>query len=164
MDLPSKQLSQEFSLQVIFDVKFLSAVLCPLGWEEKWSTVYVKYTEVIESLTRVIDPFDYDVILPHLNKMVDRQFQRTKVMFGSLVNAKGPSLYNKTSLPTGNYQEKHVIIPLSTTLPRLSTLYYHNGGNQSLSTVNNTLTVSKWMDCSLLEVSFVNISEALQHF
>lgn len=43
------------------------------------STEHKKHIQILDVLKSFIDPFDYDVYIPHLNKMLNRQLQRSNV-------------------------------------------------------------------------------------
>ena len=172
-DKEPPNLPQDFAIQLLFDFRFLSSVLWSPSEEQ---------TELVDTLKRIlslllssIDPFDYDVFSSHLNNLLERQLQRSMVMFGVLFSLKeqlGFSSHLRAgSTPSTSTNEKHIVIPLSTSFPRIPLLLGGSSSNNAIG-VNVKSAIehkSQLLDSASLAMSslhtpsFLNIAAALQH-
>lgn len=71
-------ITQNQALQVLFDLKVLTAILVGRG-EDETSEFTNRREQVIESLESCVDPFDLDVFTPYVALNVSRQLQRCGV-------------------------------------------------------------------------------------
>lgn len=172
-DKEPPNLPQDFAIQLLFDFRFLSSVL----WSpsEEQTELVDTHKRILSLLLSSIDPFDYDVFSSHLNNLLERQLQRSMVMFGVLFSLKeqlGFSSHLRAgSTPSTSTNEKHIVIPLSTSFPRIPLLLGGSSSNNAIG-VNVKSAIdhkSQLLDSASLAMSslhtpsFLNIAAALQH-
>ncbi|KAL8163494.1 UNVERIFIED_CONTAM: Golgi transport complex subunit 1 [Gekko kuhli] len=114
-------ITQNRALQLLYDLRYLSIVLTTKREDMKSSrnkqdSRTEKLTDFLESY---IDPFDLDVFTPHLNSNLNRQVQRTSVLFGLLIGAEN-QYTSRSSGPTS--QESHNTLPLASSQIRFGLL------------------------------------------
>ncbi|KAG7459572.1 hypothetical protein MATL_G00212070 [Megalops atlanticus] len=114
-------MTQNRALQLLFDLRFLSATLSvrPEDSKPTRSSQEPRVQEVCDLLESYIDPFDLDVFTPPLNSNLNRLSQRTSVLLGLLTGAE------KQFTPRGNSvssQEPYNILPLASSQIRFGLL------------------------------------------
>ncbi|ELW68363.1 Conserved oligomeric Golgi complex subunit 1 [Tupaia chinensis] len=114
-------ITQNRALQLLYDLRYLSIVLATKGEEGKSgrSKPDSRIEKVTDHLESLIDPFDLDVFMPHLNSNLNRLVQRTSVLFG-LVTGTENQFTPRSS--TFNSQEAHNILPLASSQIRFGLL------------------------------------------
>ena len=81
-NLASQTLTQNFSLQPLFDVNFVQTLLISREMKENYEP---RLKFVISSLEANIDPFDLSVFTPHLEQRVKTSGMRQMTGLGPLV-------------------------------------------------------------------------------
>ncbi|XP_048102496.1 conserved oligomeric Golgi complex subunit 1 isoform X1 [Alosa alosa] len=114
-------MTQNRALQLLFDVRYLSATLGARLEEGKSSRSQQdpRVQDVCDSLEGHIDPFDLDVFTPHLNSNLNRVSQRTSVLLGLLA---GTEKQFSSRGNTVNTQEPYNILPLASSQIRFGLL------------------------------------------
>ncbi|KAI5097598.1 conserved oligomeric Golgi complex subunit 1 [Silurus meridionalis] len=121
--------TQNRALQLLFDVRYLSAALTARleDTRSSRSQVQPRIQQICDALESHIDPFDLDVFTPHLNSNLNRLTQRTSVLLGLLTGAEKqytPRSSNVSSqepyniLPLASSQIRFGLLPLSMTNSR----------------------------------------------
>ncbi|XP_053423970.1 conserved oligomeric Golgi complex subunit 1 isoform X2 [Nycticebus coucang] len=113
--------TQNRALQLLYDLRYLNIVLTAKAEEGKSSRSKPdsRIEKVTDHLEALIDPFDLDVFMPHLNSNLNRLVQRTSVLFG-LVTGTENQFSPRSS--TFNSQEPHNILPLASSQIRFGLL------------------------------------------
>ncbi|XP_003786216.1 conserved oligomeric Golgi complex subunit 1 [Otolemur garnettii] len=113
--------TQNRALQLLYDLRYLNIVLTTKAEEGKSSRSKPdsRIEKVTDHLEALIDPFDLDVFMPHLNSNLNRLVQRTSVLFG-LVTGTENQFSPRSS--TFNSQEPHNILPLASSQIRFGLL------------------------------------------
>ncbi|XP_057303058.1 conserved oligomeric Golgi complex subunit 1-like [Hydractinia symbiolongicarpus] len=123
-EVKQKVLFQNKALQMIFDVKFVSKIFG--GNTDAKDEALVKYRQhankLIDELENFVDPFDLDVFTPHINTFVQRQLQRTSLIFGSISSLNKHSLQVSTTRISSLSQEEHSVVQLVSNPPRFMLL------------------------------------------
>ncbi|MGH0141545.1 UNVERIFIED_CONTAM: hypothetical protein FKN15_006126 [Acipenser sinensis] len=105
-------MTQNRSLQLVFDLRYLTMVLS--AQQEEGKTLRTqqdpRIQQVIDTLESHIDPFDLDVFTPPLNRNLNRLSQRTLVLLGLLTGTEKMFTSWSTNI---NSQEPNNILPLS---------------------------------------------------
>uniref|UniRef100_A0A6Q2ZKL1 Conserved oligomeric Golgi complex subunit 1 n=1 Tax=Esox lucius TaxID=8010 RepID=A0A6Q2ZKL1_ESOLU len=114
-------MTQNRSLQLLFDLRFLSATLTTRLEEGKGSRSYQdpRVQEVCDLLESYIDPFDLDVFTPPLNSNLNRLSQRTSVLLGLLTGTEKQFVSRSPSVTS---QEPYNILPLASSQIRFGLL------------------------------------------
>ncbi|XP_071619893.1 conserved oligomeric Golgi complex subunit 1 isoform X2 [Heliangelus exortis] len=114
-------MTQNRALQLLYDLRYLSSILVAKGEEGKASRMRhdSRMEKVTDFLEGHIDPFDLDVFTPHLNSNLNRQVQRTSVLFGLLTGTEN-QYTGRSSTPSS--QELHNILPLASSQIRFGLL------------------------------------------
>ncbi|XP_026465131.1 conserved oligomeric Golgi complex subunit 1 [Ctenocephalides felis] len=105
--------NQVAAVQFYFDVRYLQTLTSGSARDVPG------FQNVGDSLKKLIDPFDFDVFYPHLQRNIKRAVQKTQVQFGCLVG--NPEQLNALLSSTPNVanqstkQEVACILPLVTT-------------------------------------------------
>lgn len=71
-------LTQNQSLQILFDLRFMMSVLMGRG-ETEGSELSKRLEQIEDALESCVDPFDLDVFSPHMATNLNRQLQRCGV-------------------------------------------------------------------------------------
>lgn len=71
-------LTQNQALQILFDLRFMMAILMGRG-ENEGSELSNRLEQVVDTLEGCVDPFDLDVFSPHMATNLTRQLQRCGV-------------------------------------------------------------------------------------
>ncbi|XP_015773605.1 PREDICTED: conserved oligomeric Golgi complex subunit 1-like isoform X1 [Acropora digitifera] len=110
-------ITQNQALQVLFDLKVLTAILVGRGEDETSE-------QVIESLESCVDPFDLDVFTPYVALNVSRQLQRCGVLFGVVASLDKHSTHSfgATQRPSSGSHDQHNVMPLAPNPPRFTLL------------------------------------------
>uniref|UniRef100_A0A671MC90 Conserved oligomeric Golgi complex subunit 1 n=1 Tax=Sinocyclocheilus anshuiensis TaxID=1608454 RepID=A0A671MC90_9TELE len=137
-------MTQNRALQLLFDLRYLSATLGSRLEEGRSSRSQQdpSIQQVCDSLESHIDPFDLDVFTPHLNSNLNRLSQRTSVLLGLLTgtekqftsrtnNLNSQEPYN--ILPLASSQIRFGLLPLSMTNSRKTNLATHGVAPSSAS-------------------------------
>ncbi|RXM33818.1 Conserved oligomeric Golgi complex subunit 1 [Acipenser ruthenus] len=105
-------MTQNRSLQLVFDLRYLTMVLSARQEEGKTLRTQQdpRIQQVIDALESHIDPFDLDVFTPPLNRNLNRLSQRTSVLLGLLTGTEKMFTSRSTNV---NSQEPYNILPLS---------------------------------------------------
>ncbi|XP_027027694.2 conserved oligomeric Golgi complex subunit 1 isoform X1 [Tachysurus fulvidraco] len=122
-------ITQNRGLQLLFDLRYLSAALTARTEDTKSSRSHVqpRIQQICDALESHIDPFDLDVFTPHLNSNLNRLTQRTSVLLGLLTGTEKqftPRSCNVSSqepyniLPLASSQIRFGLLPLSMTSTR----------------------------------------------
>ncbi|KAI1884233.1 hypothetical protein AGOR_G00224340 [Albula goreensis] len=114
-------MTQNRALQLLFDLRYLSATLSPRPEEAKSSrpTQEPRVQQVCDLLESHIDPFDLDVFTPPLNSNLNRLSQRTSVLLGLLTGAEKQFTSRGNSVGS---QEPYNILPLASSQIRFGLL------------------------------------------
>ncbi|KAG9264007.1 conserved oligomeric Golgi complex subunit 1 isoform X1 [Astyanax mexicanus] len=114
-------ITQNRALQLLFDLRFLSATLGSRLEEGKSSRSQQdpRVQEICDSLESHIDPFDLDVFTPHLNSNLNRLTQRTSVLLGLLTGTEKQFTPRSSSIGS---QEPYNILPLASSQIRFGLL------------------------------------------
>merc|ERR1719423_490955 len=92
-------MNQTLATQLSFDAKFLLQLLSHRGTAEETRQ---KVETFLTSLETFIDPFDLDLLNPHLRARVQRHAQRSAALYGLLtMNARGGSATATRSVGAG---------------------------------------------------------------
>ncbi|XP_062874853.1 conserved oligomeric Golgi complex subunit 1 isoform X2 [Trichomycterus rosablanca] len=112
--------TQNRALQLLFDVRYLSAALSARS-EEKSSRPHLqpRIQRICDDLESYVDPFDLDVFTPHLNANLNRLTQRTSVLLGLLTGVEKNFSSRSSSVSS---QEPYNILPLSSSQIRFGLL------------------------------------------
>ncbi|XP_041720061.2 conserved oligomeric Golgi complex subunit 1-like isoform X2 [Coregonus clupeaformis] len=122
-------MTQNRSLQLLFDLRYLTATLSTRLEEDKGFRSHQdpRVQKVCDSLESYIDPFDLDVFTPPLNSNLNRLSQRSSVLLGLLTGtekqfvSRGNSVGSQEPfniLPLANSQIRFGLLPLSMTNSR----------------------------------------------
>ncbi|KAK2564404.1 Conserved oligomeric Golgi complex subunit 1 [Acropora cervicornis] len=116
-------ITQNQALQVLFDLKVLTAILVGRG-EDETSEFTNRREQVIESLESCVDPFDLDVFTPYVALNVSRQLQRCGVLFGVVASLDKHSTHSfgATQRPSSGSHDQHNVMPLAPNPPRFTLL------------------------------------------
>lgn len=76
------RLTQNQSLQMIFDLRFLYTLFDMKTSNQ--SEVNEEYKQVLADLETFIDPFDYDICLPFMQSNITKSISRTAALYGVL--------------------------------------------------------------------------------
>ncbi|KAJ7989890.1 hypothetical protein DPEC_G00309170 [Dallia pectoralis] len=114
-------MTQNRSLQLLFDLRFISSTLTTRLEEGKGSRPYQdpRVQEVCDLLESYIDPFDLDVFTAPLNSNLNRLSQRTSVLFGLLTGTEKQFVTRSSSVSS---QEPFNILPLASSQIRFGLL------------------------------------------
>uniref|UniRef100_A0AAR2J631 Conserved oligomeric Golgi complex subunit 1 n=1 Tax=Pygocentrus nattereri TaxID=42514 RepID=A0AAR2J631_PYGNA len=114
-------ITQNRALQLLFDLRFLSATLGSRLEEGKSSRSQQdpRIQEICDLLEGHIDPFDLDVFTPHLNSNLNRLTQRTAVLLGLLTGTEKQFVPRSSSVGS---QEPYNILPLASSQIRFGLL------------------------------------------
>uniref|UniRef100_A0A671MC51 Conserved oligomeric Golgi complex subunit 1 n=1 Tax=Sinocyclocheilus anshuiensis TaxID=1608454 RepID=A0A671MC51_9TELE len=114
-------MTQNRALQLLFDLRYLSATLGSRLEEGRSSRSQQdpSIQQVCDSLESHIDPFDLDVFTPHLNSNLNRLSQRTSVLLGLLTGTEKQFTSRTNNL---NSQEPYNILPLASSQIRFGLL------------------------------------------
>uniref|UniRef100_A0A672Q3H2 Conserved oligomeric Golgi complex subunit 1 n=1 Tax=Sinocyclocheilus grahami TaxID=75366 RepID=A0A672Q3H2_SINGR len=114
-------MTQNRALQLLFDLRYLSATLGSRLEEGRSSRSQQdpRIQQVCDSLESHIDPFDLDVFTPHLNSNLNRLSQRTSVLLGLLTGTEKQFTSRTNNL---NSQEPYNILPLASSQIRFGLL------------------------------------------
>uniref|UniRef100_A0A673IEP4 Conserved oligomeric Golgi complex subunit 1 n=1 Tax=Sinocyclocheilus rhinocerous TaxID=307959 RepID=A0A673IEP4_9TELE len=114
-------MTQNRALQLLFDLRYLSATLGSRLEEGRSSRSQQdpRFQQVCDSLESHIDPFDLDVFTPHLNSNLNRLSQRTSVLLGLLTGTEKQFTSRTNNL---NSQEPYNILPLASSQIRFGLL------------------------------------------
>ncbi|XP_053504572.1 conserved oligomeric Golgi complex subunit 1 [Ictalurus furcatus] len=114
-------ITQNRGLQLLFDVRYLSAALTARLEDTRSSRSYVqpRIQQICDALESHIDPFDLDVFTPHLNSNLNRLTQRTSVLLGLLTGAEKQFTPRSSNVSS---QEPYKILPLASSQIRFGLL------------------------------------------
>uniref|UniRef100_A0A673IP78 Conserved oligomeric Golgi complex subunit 1 n=1 Tax=Sinocyclocheilus rhinocerous TaxID=307959 RepID=A0A673IP78_9TELE len=134
-------MTQNRALQLLFDLRYLSATLGSRLEEGRSSRSQQdpRIQQVCDSLESHIDPFDLDVFTPHLNSNLNRLSQRTSVLLGLLTGTEKQFTSRTNNL---NSQEPYNILPLASSQIRfgLLPLSMTNSRKTNLATLGADIT------------------------
>lgn len=110
----NKQISQSYSLQILFDIRFVASLTDSRCFTERIQSI-------CEKLESFVDPFDLDVFSPYLQNHLRRCVKRCAVVLGLLVNPDRVLSFTASSTfggsraahVGGSQQEPHNVLPLS---------------------------------------------------
>ncbi|XP_058140628.1 conserved oligomeric Golgi complex subunit 1 isoform X1 [Dasypus novemcinctus] len=113
--------TQNRALQLLYDLRYLSIILTAKSEEVKSgrSQHDSRIEKVTDYLEALIDPFDLDVFMPHLNSNLNRLVQRTSVLFGLATGTENQFTPKSSAF---NSQEPHNILPLASSQIRFGLL------------------------------------------
>ncbi|XP_071553095.1 conserved oligomeric Golgi complex subunit 1 [Panulirus ornatus] len=77
----TQQINQTLALQFIFDLRFVQTLLLPRDSKE----MAARLTAMIHKLEQRVDPFDFDVFLPHLSTRVRVAAHKSQVVLGAVL-------------------------------------------------------------------------------
>ncbi|XP_076852607.1 conserved oligomeric Golgi complex subunit 1 isoform X2 [Brachyhypopomus gauderio] len=114
-------ITQNRALQLIFDLRYLTATLSTPLEEGRTSRSQQdpRVQQICDLLEAHIDPFDLDVFTPYLNSNLNRVTQRTSVLLGLLMGSEKQCARRSTSLGS---QEPYNILPLASSQIRFGLL------------------------------------------
>ncbi|KAI7803914.1 conserved oligomeric Golgi complex subunit 1 isoform X2 [Triplophysa rosa] len=114
-------MTQNRSLQLLFDLRYVSVTLCSRLDEGRSSHSQQdpRIQQVCDALESHIDPFDLDVFTPHLNSNLNRLSQRTSVLLGLLTGTEKQFISRTNNI---NSQEQYNILPLASSQIRFGLL------------------------------------------
>ncbi|XP_064423551.1 conserved oligomeric Golgi complex subunit 1 isoform X1 [Latimeria chalumnae] len=135
-------MTQNRALQLLFDLRYLSSVLTARNEDGKSSRNQQdsRIQQAADFLESYIDPFDLDVFMPHLNSNLNRQSQRTSVLFGLLAGTEKQYTSRSTSFSS---QEAHNILPLASSQIRFGLLPLSATSSRKSKTAARNAEVSK---------------------
>ncbi|XP_022105215.1 conserved oligomeric Golgi complex subunit 1-like [Acanthaster planci] len=125
-------LSQSQALQLLFDVRFVAAIMSGRGEDAKKNSTHKDNVQkLVDRLENTIDPFDLDVFLPHLQTNLSRHTQRCTMLLGALASPDKHMYSSHRAVPSG-YQEQHNVLPLASSQGRFTLLPLSTTSSQSL--------------------------------
>ncbi|XP_058845828.1 conserved oligomeric Golgi complex subunit 1-like isoform X3 [Acipenser ruthenus] len=135
-------MTQNRSLQLLFDLRYLTMVLSARQEEGKTPRTQQdpRIQQVIEALESHIDPFDLDVFTPPLNSNLHRLSQRTSVLLGLLTGTEKMFTSRSTNV---NSQEPYNILPLSSSQIRFGLLPLSMSSSQRAKSATRGSEVKK---------------------
>eukprot|EP00111_Clytia_hemisphaerica_P004311 TCONS_00012305-protein len=118
----TKSTFQNKIFQFIFDIKFIVKLLAGSSDLKDQETVQFRQgcTRLINALEQMVDPFDLDVFIPHIDKAVQKQLQRSSLIFGSIGQMDKHSLQGQHRVTSSTDQAN--VMPLVTNPPRFMLL------------------------------------------
>lgn len=128
----SENIPQAVALQLLFDVRFVSALL--VARDSK--PLQEKAKSLCESLEGRIDPFDLDVFNPHIQRHVKRTVQRLQLVFGPLLTCDRHAILwaaRVASPAVGGTSETPSLVALVPSVPRLLPLPVASDANADRS-------------------------------
>ncbi|KAI8792747.1 conserved oligomeric Golgi complex subunit 1 [Biomphalaria glabrata] len=107
-------LSQHEVLQELFNFKFIFLAIPRREDDEIHKKYQQRCQAIIDRLEELVDPFDMDVFSPYIQANLNKQIQRSSVIFGGLycMDKHGQASIGSRPVLTG--QEPHNVLPLST--------------------------------------------------
>ena len=113
-NLASQTLTQNFALQLLFDVNFVQTLLISREMKENYEP---RLKSVISSLEANIDPFDLSVFTPHLEQRVKTSAMRQMTGLGPLVPGDRVTLVSsyKGVIANTAAMDRHNILQVSST-------------------------------------------------
>lgn len=121
-DVKSNTTFQNKLFQMIFDIKFVCKLLA--GNSDLKEKTFVDFRQrcgqFVKTLEQLVDPFDLDVFMPHIEKYVQKQIQRSHLLYGSIAQMDKHSLQSQSRVSTTNEQAN--VIPLVSNPPRFMLL------------------------------------------
>ncbi|XP_033896321.2 conserved oligomeric Golgi complex subunit 1-like isoform X2 [Acipenser ruthenus] len=135
-------MTQNRSLQLVFDLRYLTMVLSARQEEGKTLRTQQdpRIQQVIDALESHIDPFDLDVFTPPLNRNLNRLSQRTSVLLGLLTGTEKMFTSRSTNV---NSQEPYNILPLSSSQIRFGLLPLSMSSSQRAKSASRSSEVKK---------------------
>jgi len=117
--LASNTLTQNFALQLLFDIHFIQTILISRDNKEFFSS---QISSIISSLEANIDPFDLSVFSPHLQLRVKKAAGRVASGLGSLVPADRLAMLNTSRVTSTSGQDTHNTLCMEQPCPRFQLL------------------------------------------
>ena len=105
--LAKQSLTQNFALQLLFDIHFIQTLLVSRDSKDQFST---SISSIISSLETNIDPFDLSVFSPHLQARVKKASARCVSGLGCLVPGDRVAIISTYKTPTTSSQDSHNIL------------------------------------------------------
>merc|ERR1719154_46138 len=105
--LSSKTLSQNFALQLLFDVHFTQSLLVSRDTKDEFT---LSLSNIISSLEANIDPFDLSVFSPDLLSRVKQAMVRSVSGLGCLIPADRVGIISSYKTPSTTTQDSHNIL------------------------------------------------------
>jgi len=105
--LSSKTLSQNFALQLLFDLHFIQSLLVSRDVKDEFS---LALSNIFSSLETNIDPFDLSVFSPDLLSRVKQATVRSLSGLGCLVPSDRVGIISSYKTPTTTAQDSHNIL------------------------------------------------------
>ncbi|XP_058140629.1 conserved oligomeric Golgi complex subunit 1 isoform X2 [Dasypus novemcinctus] len=136
--------TQNRALQLLYDLRYLSIILTAKSEEVKSgrSQHDSRIEKVTDYLEALIDPFDLDVFMPHLNSNLNRLVQRTSVLFGLATGTENQFTPKSSAF---NSQEPHNILPLASSQIRFGLLPLSmTSTRKAKSTSRSAETKAQW--------------------
>jgi hypothetical protein len=121
---------QVAALQAILDLQYMSDVLAGRSSTKDASEHQVyerRLQETLRAVRDLVDPFDLDVLSPHLEQARVRLYQRTALLLGNLTSL--ASLH--TSVLPSSATEQHNTLALASVAPRFALLPMSSAGASS---------------------------------
>ena len=128
-NLATVTLTQNFALQLLFDIQFIQTLLLSRDKKDKYQS---RITEIVSSLEANIDPFDLSVFSPHVQDRVKASCVRLVTSLACLVPGDRLSIIaSYKNLPTDNHSllsgststcSRFQLLPLAPSISRPKTL------------------------------------------
>ena len=114
----SHVISQNRSLQLLFDLKLLANLL-PM---KEQAAFQKRFQAIVDTLEGNVDPFDLDVFSPYVQNHLARHTQRCNILYGALATLERQGPYMAPKAASSVRQEQHNVLCLTTSQHRFSLL------------------------------------------
>ncbi|KAB7494837.1 Conserved oligomeric Golgi complex subunit 1 [Armadillidium nasatum] len=139
----SDNVNQSTALQLIFDLKLIQNILLPRESKE----INSKISSLIQDFESRIDPFDLDVLSPHISSKVKMASQKVLALMGTIIPREKQPLTMKGSSASSN-NNMLPIVP-SVEIPRFSNVPLPPSASSRKTSIMNTIALEKQLKSSL---------------
>ncbi|KAL7636021.1 UNVERIFIED_CONTAM: hypothetical protein RMT77_013839 [Armadillidium vulgare] len=133
----SDNVNQSTALQLIFDLKLIQNILLPRESKE----INTKISSLIQDFESRIDPFDLDVLSPHISSKVKMASQKVLALMGTIIPREKQPLTMKGSSASSN-NNMLPIVP-SVEIPRFSNVPLPPSASSRKTSIMNTIALEK---------------------
>ena len=114
------KLTQNQSLQMIFDLRFLYTLFDMKSCNQ--AEIHSHYKQVCGDLEGFIDPFDYDICMPFMQANITKSISRTSALYGVLNTNERFGRTNLSSIGVATANDKFNVLVLSNNQHRFELL------------------------------------------